>query len=38
MNEALSKWFKKVESDIKICVHEMQHEEPVTDVICFHAQ
>lgn len=38
MNEALSKWFKKAESDIKICVHEMQHEEPVTDVICFHAQ
>jgi len=38
MREALKKWFKKAESDIKICIHEMQHEDPVTDVICFHAQ
>jgi HEPN domain-containing protein len=38
MSVALSKWLKKANSDIKICIHEIQHEDPVTDVICFHAQ
>lgn len=32
------RWIKKAESDLKIALHELEHDDPSTDAICFHAQ
>ncbi|MCP2519538.1 HEPN domain-containing protein [Candidatus Aminicenantes bacterium AC-708-M15] len=39
MNEdAVRKWIKKAESDLKIGKDEIKTENPVTDAVCFHMQ
>jgi HEPN domain-containing protein len=42
MNEFIIKkvkqWITKAENDLKVCIHEINYQEPVIDAICFHAQ
>ena len=39
MNEnTVKKWIMKADNDLKIAKDELKMDEPVTDMVCFHAQ
>ena len=37
-NDIVGQWFAKADSDFKIATDSIKTEEPVNDMICFHAQ
>lgn len=38
INEITANWIAKAENDLKVVVHELNNQDPVTDCICFHSQ
>jgi|GEM_PF-4249949 hypothetical protein len=36
--ETIRLWCLKADSDLKNASHEIEHEDPALDTICFHAQ
>jgi len=36
--ETIGQWIIKAENDYRIGIHEMDEENPATDMICFHMQ
>jgi HEPN domain-containing protein len=37
-NESVNLWCLKAENDLKNACHEVEHEDPALDTVCFHAQ
>lgn len=37
-NESVTHWCLKAENDLKNACHEVEHEDPALDTVCFHAQ
>lgn len=35
---SVSQWCQKAENDLKTAYHEIEHEDPALDTVCFHAQ
>ncbi len=38
LRDYLRKWIIKANNDLTVAKHELQHEHPVTDAICFHCE
>ncbi len=38
LRDYLKKWLIKANNDLTVAQHELQHENPITDVVCFHCQ
>lgn len=38
VSEAVNRWCQKAESDLKNANHEIEHDDPALDTVCFHAQ
>ncbi len=38
IKDYLQKWLIKANNDLIVASHELQFEDPVTDIICFHCQ
>ncbi|WP_300041212.1 HEPN domain-containing protein [Methanospirillum sp.] len=36
--ESVKLWCLKAENDLKNACHEVEHEDPALDTVCFHAQ
>lgn len=36
--DTVSLWCQKADSDLKVANHEIEHDDPALDIICFHAQ
>jgi HEPN domain-containing protein len=37
-SEAVNRWCQKAENDFKNANHEIEHDDPALDTVCFHAQ
>ena len=38
MNHEIKLWHVKADNDLKVGTHEVEHDDPTIDIICFHAQ
>ena len=36
--DTVSLWCQKADNDLKVANHEIDHDDPALDIICFHAQ
>ncbi len=37
-NESVTYWCLKAQNDLKNAGHEIEHDDPALDTVCFHAQ